>query len=258
MARATTPASSLDSKLIKPFAGSLPGWNLWLNTTHPAVLDGQLPWPDAPEGTFAALGHWRQSIYVLPEHGVVVARTGDDRDGSFQHNELLALVTEVIEALPAAEPPPAEPVAASSEPTEVNDAGGAGDAEVAEEAEGAEETETAEPVPPAVVQDVRGFTPAAFAPPPLPPAAESVAVPPDKYDVGLFRIGTSFAALHGCACRYIAGRDEQACIDYIRIQPDLARVSFDDETRTVTARVFGFVKTQAQPGPDGTGCRLVD
>jgi hypothetical protein len=85
-----------------------------------------------------------------------------------------------------------------------------------------------------------------------------VAAPPDKYDVGLLRIGTSFAALHGCACRYIAERAEQACIDYIRIQPDIARASFDDETQTVTARAFGFAKTQARPGPDGTGCQLVD
>jgi CubicO group peptidase (beta-lactamase class C family) len=249
MARATTPASSIESKKMKPFSGSLPGWNVWLNTAHPAVLDGQLPWPDAPEGTFAALGHWRQSIYVLPDHGIVVARTGDDRDGTFQHNDFLALVANFIEALPETE---ATEAAEETEAAEVVEA-----IEEAEEAEAAEVAEEAVVVA-VVAEEVRGFTPAAFSPPALSPSADSVASPPEKYDVGLLRIGTSFAALHGCACRYIAGRSEQACIDYIRIQPDIAKAKFNDETQTVTARAFGMARTQARPGPDGTGCQIVD
>ena len=58
------------------------------------------PWPDAPAGTIAALGHWGQGLYVMPQEKLVVVRYADDRDRSFQHNELLkrvqaAFATEV-------------------------------------------------------------------------------------------------------------------------------------------------------------------
>jgi len=266
VARATTPASSVDAKHIKPITGALPGWNLWLNQTHPNINGGRLPWPDTPEGTFAALGHWRQSIYVMPEQGVVVARTGDDRDGSYSHNTLLSLVTAFVEAVP-----PAEAVAVAAEPeadagapeetsteTESTPEAASADSTVADATEAADATDASEPEPEPITAPVRGFTPAAFPPPPLKPSGESTAVPPAKYDVSLLAIGTSYAALQGCTCRYISGRSEDACIDYIRITPDIARAKFDDETRTVTAKAFGLAKTRAQPGPDGTGCRLID
>lgn len=252
MARATTPASSVDGKHMKPIRGPLPGWNLWLNRTHAKANDGKLPWPDAPDGTYSALGHWAQSIYVLPDHGVVVARTGDDRDGSFSHNDLLALVTDFVEALPA----PAPPVAVAPPEADSVAENSAAEATSAEDGSSAEEASSTEPVAPPAAP--RGLSPAAFPPPALGPIADSVASPPDKYDVGLLSIGTSFAALHGCACRYISQRSEEACHDYIRISPDIAKAKFDDETRTATARAFGFAKTRARPGPEGTGCQLVD
>lgn len=66
-----------------------PGGHWWLNRP---VAGGQRPWPDAPADTFAALGHWGQALYVLPAQGLVIVRYGDDRDGSYQHNELLKRV----------------------------------------------------------------------------------------------------------------------------------------------------------------------
>ena len=45
------------------------------------------------------------------------------------------------------------------------------------------------------------------------------------------------------------GPQPTACTAYIRIEPDVAKARFDDETRTVTAKAFGFAKTKAQPGP---------
>ena len=261
MARATTPASTVDGKHIKPLKGALPGWNVWLNHTHPAVHDGKLPWPDAPEGTFAALGHWRQAIYVLPEHGVVVARTGDDRDGTYQHNLFLGLVTAFVEAVPSAKPveaPVMEAPEAGAEPkTEITGSDTAAAATEPSSAEVADESAAVVEAPVAVVSP-RGFTPAAFPPPPLKALAPTGSTPPDKYDVGLLSIATSFAAMHGCACRHTSGRSEEACTAYIRIEPDVAKARFDDDTRTVTAKAFGFAKTRAQPGPEGTGCRLVD
>ncbi|WP_084702622.1 serine hydrolase domain-containing protein [Pseudomonas japonica] len=62
----------------------LPGGHWWLN--HAGA------WPDAPADTFAALGHWGQGLYVLPQQRLVIVRYADDRDGSFQHNSLLRLV----------------------------------------------------------------------------------------------------------------------------------------------------------------------
>ena len=274
VARATTPASTIDGKHVGKLTGALPGWDLWLNRTHPRVNEGNVPWPAAPESTFAAFGHWRQSIFVLPEHGIVIARTADDRDGTFQRNTFLSLVIAYVEALPARKPmaaapvateaavaTPADPAPASGDArAETDDAETNADAETgaAGETDGAAETEAAGEAEAVADPNSRGFTPAAFPPPPLRALVPTDSTPPDKYDVGLLSIGTSFAALHGCACRYISKRSKEACVDYIRIQPDIARARFDDETQTVTARAFGMAKTKARPGPDGSGCRLVD
>jgi len=71
-----------------------PGGHWWLN--QPLAGSG-LPWPDAPADTYAALGHWGQALYILPRHRLVIVRYGDDRDGSYSHNELLK---RVLAALP--------------------------------------------------------------------------------------------------------------------------------------------------------------
>ena len=69
-------------------SGAVPGGHWWLNR---AVAGAAPPWPDAPEGTFAALGHWGQALYVLPEDGLVIVRFADDRDPSYRHNDFLRL-----------------------------------------------------------------------------------------------------------------------------------------------------------------------
>ncbi len=82
-----------------PFAGyrpsaeqageAVPGGHWWLNAELPGA---SRPWVDAPADTFAALGHWGQALYVLPSEKLVVVRYADDRDASFQHNQLLKRV----------------------------------------------------------------------------------------------------------------------------------------------------------------------
>jgi len=67
---------------------AVPGGHWWLNA---AVAGARKPWVDAPGETFAALGHWGQGLYVLPRERLVIVRYADDRDGSFQHNQLLKL-----------------------------------------------------------------------------------------------------------------------------------------------------------------------
>ena len=129
---------------------------------YPAANGGKLPWPDAPEGTFAALGHWRQSIHVLPDHGVVVARTGAIATVPTSTTTFWARHC-FVEAVP-----PAEPVASSV----VEARGGArGGAVVSDAAAVSTEPSSADvsdgstassEAPAAVVASPRGFTPAAF------------------------------------------------------------------------------------------------
>lgn len=71
------------------------GWQWWLNKAIPNVTT-ERPYPDVPEDAFMALGHWGQSITVIPSMDVVVVRVGDDRDGSFELEQFLELALAVV------------------------------------------------------------------------------------------------------------------------------------------------------------------
>lgn len=70
------------------------GYSWWLNKPHPKQMKPK-PWADVPDDTYAALGHWGQRIIVVPSEDVVIARTGDDREGSIDVNELTKLCLAV-------------------------------------------------------------------------------------------------------------------------------------------------------------------
>lgn len=70
-----------------------PGGHWWLNQP---LADAARPWPSAPADTYAALGHWGQALYVLPKQKLVIVRYADDRDGSYQHDELLKRILAVL------------------------------------------------------------------------------------------------------------------------------------------------------------------
>ncbi|WP_350613772.1 serine hydrolase [Pseudomonas sp. HY7a-MNA-CIBAN-0227] len=72
---------------------AVPGGHWWLNRE---VQGAARPWPDAPADTFAALGHLGQALYVMPDEHLVIVRYGDDRDGSYRHNELLKRVLAAV------------------------------------------------------------------------------------------------------------------------------------------------------------------
>ncbi|POA86999.1 serine hydrolase [Pseudomonas sp. FW305-E2] len=72
---------------------AIPGGHWWLNQP---LAGAERPWPSAPADTFAALGHWGQALYVLPEQKLVIVRYADDRDGSYRHDELLKRVLAVL------------------------------------------------------------------------------------------------------------------------------------------------------------------
>lgn len=71
------------------------GWQTWLNRPVPPSSDRR--WDAVDSGAFAALGHWGQSVTVVPSHDLVVVRMADDRDGSYDHNETLARVLALLE-----------------------------------------------------------------------------------------------------------------------------------------------------------------
>jgi CubicO group peptidase (beta-lactamase class C family) len=74
------------------------GRHWWTNRTD---AGGERPWPDAPEDTIAGLGHWGQKLVVIPSRDLVIVRTGDDRDRSFDTNRFVRLV---LDAFPARAP----------------------------------------------------------------------------------------------------------------------------------------------------------
>ena len=87
----TTPSAV--SAATGPRDDRLSGRSWWLNRS----VDGlPLPWPDVPEGTFAAQGHWKQAVYAVPSEDIVIVRTADDRDGTFDHNRFLSLALAVV------------------------------------------------------------------------------------------------------------------------------------------------------------------
>lgn len=70
------------------------GYMWWLN--RPPAAGVEKPWKDAPDDTYAALGHWGQRIIVIPSEDLVIVRTGDDRQGSIPVNELVKFVLPLV------------------------------------------------------------------------------------------------------------------------------------------------------------------
>ena len=77
-----TPFAHYQSSRVNEVVGGQ--W--WLNRT---ADNTPRPWPDAPADAFAALGHWGQALYVVPSGNLVIVRYADDRDGSYDPNQLL-------------------------------------------------------------------------------------------------------------------------------------------------------------------------
>ena len=84
-----TPLASYQAQSAKA-GDAVPGGHWWLNAELPGAAR---PWANAPADAFAALGHWGQGLYVLPTEKLVIVRYADDRDASFQHNQLLKRVS---------------------------------------------------------------------------------------------------------------------------------------------------------------------
>jgi CubicO group peptidase (beta-lactamase class C family) len=76
--------------------GDVQGRQFWLNRPVPEQ-SVPVPMPHVPEDAYAALGHWGQSLTIVPSRDVVVVRTADDRDGSFDRDRFVSLALAVAE-----------------------------------------------------------------------------------------------------------------------------------------------------------------
>ena len=113
VARSTQPSLPLQRLALDWEPEGVQGWQVWLNQPVPALGQTTNPWPSAPADMYAARGHWKQTIAVMPSLGAVVVRVGDDRDGeSFSWDTLFRLTAAVVGGTPAATaPPPPVPLA---------------------------------------------------------------------------------------------------------------------------------------------------
>ncbi len=71
-----------------------PGKSWWTNRAVPEYGIERV-WKSAPEDTYAALGHWGQSVTVIPSLDLVVVRTADDRKSGFEFDKFLSLAIAV-------------------------------------------------------------------------------------------------------------------------------------------------------------------
>ncbi|MFK7929007.1 MAG: serine hydrolase domain-containing protein [Myxococcota bacterium] len=242
MAKASQPLDSLHGRLVDGELDGVPGWGLWLNKPVPH-LNIEAPDSDTIE-FWGPRGHWRQAIYIVPELDLVIARTGDDRDDTYAHGALVELAVAAAKALAPPEPPPPPQTAdVPADPPEVSDPG----SDV--------EEETPAPAAPPSVDPVTRW---AFEP--LPAAVEGTptAEAPEKYDLGLLKIASGYAAKEACSCLFVTGRTEEACRAYIKVKPDVAKIKIDWDDKTVRARSLFMGKVVAKHISTEEGCRVVD
>ena len=104
--RVTRPSTATLSGQSRDLGqGEHQGQQFWLNAPNPGCDKGPR-FPDIPESACAAMGLWRQRIWVLPDPDIVAVRTGDDRDGRYSDNDWIPLALALAESLP--KPPPPE------------------------------------------------------------------------------------------------------------------------------------------------------
>ena len=97
MARSTAITTPFRQQELDREEGFVQGRMFWLNQMVPEHGDTALPWPSAPPDTYTAIGHWGQFVTVIPSRDLVVVRTADDRDGSYNHDTTLRLALALVE-----------------------------------------------------------------------------------------------------------------------------------------------------------------
>jgi CubicO group peptidase (beta-lactamase class C family) len=73
------------------------GFNWWVNGITPT---GRRKWPEAPSGTFAALGHNNNRLVIIPEWRVVIVRLGlDQKDRKLTDEALNGFIRRLGDSL---------------------------------------------------------------------------------------------------------------------------------------------------------------
>jgi len=70
----------------------------WVNQALPQHGVAERWCPSTGDDMFAALGHWGQSITVVPSRQLVVVRVADDRDDTYRHDRTMKAVQALVEA----------------------------------------------------------------------------------------------------------------------------------------------------------------
>lgn len=95
VARSTSVPPAFLGRALRDGAKEVPGRQWWVNRAVPE-RDVPAPWPSAPADAFAALGHWGQSMTVIPSLDLLIVRFGDDREtGALDLDRFLALAIAV-------------------------------------------------------------------------------------------------------------------------------------------------------------------
>ncbi|MEL6342666.1 MAG: serine hydrolase [Myxococcota bacterium] len=70
--------------------GDVQGMQMWLNQPLQEQSVDTAPWGEmAPPNAYAARGHWRQAITMVPSYDMVIVRVGDDRGSDWTFAELM-------------------------------------------------------------------------------------------------------------------------------------------------------------------------
>lgn len=78
-----------------------------------------------------------------------------------------------------------------------------------------------------------------------------------NYKSNVLDLGLHFSAKNFCSCYFVAGQSEEACRDYVGIEQVKPTVTFDTQSKKVSARFLVFsAEAQYQSAPEG--CVFLD
>ncbi|MEM7647029.1 MAG: serine hydrolase [Pseudomonadota bacterium] len=77
-------------------APGVPGGHWWLNKPTNKIIQA-VPWPSAPEDTFAAFGVFGQMMFIIPSMDLVIIRYAQDIRGGFDKDRMLEIIFDHLE-----------------------------------------------------------------------------------------------------------------------------------------------------------------
>ena len=66
-----------------------PGRQWWTNKMSP---NGHRPWPNLPEDSFAAMGHWGNFLLIIPSQKTLILRIATDKTSAFDINKMASFI----------------------------------------------------------------------------------------------------------------------------------------------------------------------